>query len=163
VATEHARERGPRQLAAGERVENAVEIRVAEAEAARDRADALAPRIAARVLETRLRLRVAAHGLRAVVAGRHGLLEPSQLLLDGDEVGGAGEDVLAQRDAALERRPLVVQRDPRALRERELAAVHLGLPREHPQKGRLAGAVRSGEGDAVATLDLERDAVEEDA
>ena len=76
VATERARERRARQLAAGERVEQAVEIGVREAEAARDRADALAPRVAAGVLEPRLRLGVATQRLRAVVAGGHRLLEP---------------------------------------------------------------------------------------
>ena len=62
---------------------------------------------------------------------------------------------------ALERRPLVVQRDARPLLERELAAVLLGLAGEDPQQRRLAGAVRAGERDAVAPLDAERDAVEE--
>ena len=99
VAAERARERRARQLAAGERVEQAVEIRLAEAEAARDRADALAPVVAAGVLEPRLRLRVAAERLRAVLARRHRLLQLPQLLLDRDEVGGAGEDVIAQRHA----------------------------------------------------------------
>ena len=61
----------------------------------------------------------------------------------------------------LERRPLVVQRDPRPLLERELAAVLLGLAGEDPEQRRLAGAVRPGERDPVAALDLERDAVEE--
>ena len=75
VAAERARERGARQLAAGEGVERAVEVGVREAEAARDRADALAPRVTAGVLEPRLRLGVAAQRLRAVVSRRHRLLE----------------------------------------------------------------------------------------
>ena len=40
--------------------------------------------------------------------------------------------------------------------------MQLGLAREHPEQRRLAGAVRAGERDAVAALDAERDAVEED-
>ena len=55
-----------------------------------------------------------------------------------------------------------MQRDARPLGERELAAVLLGLAGEDPQQRRLAGAVRPGERDAVAALDGERDAVEED-
>ena len=98
-----------------------------------------------------------------MIARRHRLLEPAQLLLDRDEIGGAGEDVLAQREASLQRRALVVQRDARALRERELAAVDLGLAGEHAQERRLAGAVRAAERDALATLHLERHAVEEQA
>ena len=58
---------------------------------------------------------------------RHRRLEPAQLLLGRDEVAGAFEDVLAQRQPALERRALVVQRDPRSLLERELAAVQTRL------------------------------------
>ena len=91
----------------------------------------------------------------------HRLLEPAQLLLERDEVARAREHVLAQRQAALERRPLVVQRDARALLERELAAVQPGLAGEDAEQRRLAGAVRPGEREAVAALDLERDAVEE--
>ena len=162
VAAERARERRARQLAAGERVERAVEIGLREAEAARDGADALAPGVAAGVLEPRLRLGIAASVCGPWSPRRHRLLEAPQLLLDRDEVGGAREDVLAQREAALQRRTLVVQCDARALRERELAAVDLGLAGEHAQQRRLAGAVRPGERDAVAALDLEGHAVEEE-
>src|SRR5207248_9412786 len=86
----------------------------------------------------------------------------AELVLGSDEVGRAREDVLAQREVALERRPLVVERDARPLLEGELAAVELGLADEDPKQRRLAGAVRPGERDAVAALDLERHAVEED-
>ena len=98
-----------------------------------------------------------------MIACGHRLLESPQLTLDRNEVGGAGEDVLAQRQPALQRRALVVERDARALGERELAAVDLGLAGEHAQEGRLAGAVGTAERDTLATLHLERDAVEEDA
>ena len=96
-----------------------------------------------------------------MVAAGHRLLEPRQLLLGRDHVAGAREGVLAQRQPELERRPLVVQRDARALLERELAAVDLGLPGEHAEQRRLAGAVRPGEREPLAALDLEADAVEE--
>ena len=96
-----------------------------------------------------------------MVAVRHRLLEPPQLLLDRDEVGRAREHVLAQRQPPLARRALVVERDPRALRERELAALERRLADEHPQQRRLAGAVRAREREAVASAQRERDAVEE--
>ena len=70
VGRQRARERGARQLAAGERVERPVEIGVAEPEAAEDRCGTVAPGPAARVLEPRLRLAVAAQRRRRVVASR---------------------------------------------------------------------------------------------
>jgi len=79
-----------------------------------------------------------------------------------DEVGRAAEHVVAQRQAELERRPLVVERDPRPLGERELAAVHVGLAGQHPEQGRLAGPVRPGQRKPLAALHLERDTVEEE-
>ena len=163
IAAERARERGARQLAAGEGVEGTVQIRVAETQPTDDRPDAFAPVVAARVLEARLRLGVAPQRRRPVVAGGHRLLETAQLALRLDEVGGAREHVVAQREAELQRRPLVVQRDPRSLLERKLAAVQLGLAGEEPEQRRLAGAVRAGQGNAVAPLHFERDAVEEQA
>ena len=122
----------------------------------------IAPAVAAGMLEPRLRLGIAVERRLVVRAAGHRLLEPRELLLRRDEVARAGEDVLAQRQFLLERRPLVVQRDARPLLERELAAVLLRLAREDPQQRRLAGAVRPGERNAVAPLDGERDAVEED-
>ncbi len=43
----------------------------------------------------------------------------------------------------------------------ELPAVHSGLAGEHPEQRRLAGAVRPGEREPLAPLDLEGNAVEE--
>ena len=143
-------------------VERTVEVDLREAEPAHDRVRALAPRVAAGVLEPGLRLAVAPERRRVVRARAHRLLQPPQLLLRRDQVARAREDVLAERERPVERRPLVVQRDARPLLERELAAVQLGLAREEPEQGRLAGPVRAGERDAVAALDLEGDAVEED-
>ena len=91
---ERARERRPRQLAAGERAQRAVEVVIGEAEAAHDGRGAVAPVVAAGVLEPRLRLRVAPEDRRVVLARRHPLLERAQLLLDGREVGGAREHVV---------------------------------------------------------------------
>ena len=93
-------------------------------------------------------------------AGHRGL-EASELLLRRDQVSRAGERVLAQRQPALERRALVVQRDPRAFLEGELAAVQVCLAGQDPEQGRLPGPVRPGQGQPVAPLDLERDSVEQ--
>ena len=161
IAGERAGQRGARQLAAGEGRQLPVEVALREAEAAQRRRRPVAPGVAAGVLEPRLGLGVAAQRRLVVVAGRHRLLEPAQLLLGLDQVARARERVLAQRQAAVERRPLVVQRDPRALGEGELAAVDLALADEHPQQRRLAGAVRTGQRQAVAALDGERDSLEE--
>ena len=121
----------------------------------------VAPAVAARVLEPRLRLAVPAQRLGRMVAIRHRLLEAAQLALRFDEVGGAGERVLAQRHPAEPWRALVVQRDARALLPGELAARQLGLADERAQERRLAGAVRPREREPVAALDLEGDVVEE--
>jgi hypothetical protein len=113
------------------------------------------------VLEPRLRLTVAAHGRLAVVARAHQLLQPAQLLLECEQVRCAGEDVLAQRQPALERRALVVQCDAGALLEDEVAALQAGLADKCPQERCLSGSVRAGKGHAVAPFHLEGDAVEQ--
>ncbi len=161
TARERARERGAGELSAGEGLEAAVEILVGEAEPAQHRRCVVAPAVAAGVLETGLRLAVAAERLGRVVAARHRLLEPAQLALGVDQVGRAREGVLPQREAAEPRRPLVVQRHARALLPGELAARQLGLADQGAQQRRLAGAVRAREREPVAALDLERDAVEQ--
>ncbi len=161
VAAERARQRGARQLSAGERVQAAVEILVREAEAAHDRGRVVAPGIAARVLEPGLRLGVAGHRCRVMDSARHRRLERLQLLLERDQVGRAREHVLAEREPAVERRALVVQRDPRALVEDDLPGVRADLPGDQAQQRRLARAVRPGKRQPVSPLDLERDLVEE--
>ena len=161
VAAERPRQGGARQLAAGERAQLPVEVLVGEAEAAQDRGRVVAPAVAARVLEARLRRRVAVERALVVGAAGHRLLEPRQLLLEPHEVARARQHVLAQRQPLVEGRALVVQGDARPLLERELAAVLLRLAGEDPEQRRLAGPVRPGERDPVAPLDAERDAVEE--
>ena len=64
----------------------AVEVGVGEAEPAQHGDGAVAPGVAARMLEPRLRLAVAAERLGCVVAGGHRLLEAPQLALGLDEV-----------------------------------------------------------------------------
>ena len=160
-AGERSCQRGARQLSAGEGVEPAVEIGVREAEAAQHGGGVVAPAVAARVLEPCLGLAVAPQGLRAVIARGHRFLEPAQLALGLDQVGRARERVFAQREAAEPGRPLVVERDAGALLPGELAACELGLAHQGTQQRRLAGAVRAGEREPVAALELERDPVEE--
>jgi hypothetical protein len=94
VAAERACERGAGQLAAREGVELTVEVRLGEPEPAHDRRSAVTPRVAAGMLEPRLRLGVASQRCVAVIARGHCLLEAAELLLDGDQVRGAREDVV---------------------------------------------------------------------
>ena len=112
------------------------------------------------MLESSLCFGVAPHRLRPVVAVGHRLLQPAQLLLDRDEIGCARQRVLAQRELLLARWPLVVERDTRALRERELAALDRSLADQRAQQRRLTRAVRAGKREPVATVQRERDAVE---
>ena len=81
--------------------------------------------------------------------------------LDRELGRAAREQVVAQRDAALARRALIVQRDPHALREGQLAAVDRRLAGEHPQQRRLAGAVAPGDRHPLAAFELERDAAQQ--
>ncbi len=161
IGRERPRERRACELAAREGIERAVEVGVTEPEAAQDRRGPVAPGPASGVLEPRLRLAVAAERRRGVVAGRHRLLEPRELLLDRDEVAGAREGVLAQRETLAARWSLVVQSDARVLRERQLAALERRLADESPEQRRLARAVRTREREPVAASQPERDPVEE--
>ena len=115
---ERARERRARQLAAGEAVEAAVEILLGEAQPARHRGRAVAPQVAAVRLELGLRARVAVERRLVGRAVGHPPLERRQLAPRSRAPRAAREQVVAQRDVALARRALVVQRDPRALGER---------------------------------------------
>ena len=75
VAGERARERSTRQLAARERVELPVEVRLDEAEPADGGCDAVAPGPAAAVLELRLGVRIATERRLVVRAACHRLFE----------------------------------------------------------------------------------------
>ncbi len=77
VAREGAAERCPGQLASRERTQAPVEVVVGEAEPAQHRCRARSPVPAARVLESRDGLRVAAHRRLVVAALLHGCLEPT--------------------------------------------------------------------------------------
>ena len=73
-----------------------VEIVVGEPEAADHRHRPAAPVIAAGVLQPRLGGRVLVEGRLVGASRRHRLLEPRELVLERDEVGAAGEHVLAE-------------------------------------------------------------------
>ncbi len=161
VAGERAAERGSGQLAARERRELAVEIVVAEPEAAEHRRRAVAPVPAAGMLEPRLRCAVAAHRRVVVDAARHRLLELAELLLDPDQIGSARQRVLAERQAAVARGPLIVECDPGALLQCDLAALDRRLADDRAQQCRLAGAVLPCERKPLPTVDRERDPVEQ--
>ena len=160
VAGERPRKRRARQLTARERIERTIEIGVPKPEPAQCRRGLLAPRPAARVLQPSLRLRVARHRLRPVIAVRHRLLQPAQLLLDRHEVGSTRQRVLAQREVLLARWPLVVERHARAFGERELAALDRRFTDERAQQRRLASTVRARERQPIASVQREGDAVE---
>ena len=85
----------------------------------------------------------------------------SQLVLERYEAGGGGERVLAQGQAAVARRSLVVERDAGVFGECKLTALERGLADDRSQEGRLARSIRAGQRQAVAATHGEGDAVEE--
>ncbi len=159
IARERAGQRRAGELPAGERGELPVQVLVAEAEAVEGRVDALAPVVAAGVLQAGLRARVRVH--HGEVALGHLLLQLAQAGLEREEVAAAAEHVVAQGEVAVARRALVVELHADVLGEHELPAVHRRLPREHPQQRRLARAVAARERQPVAALELEGDAPEQ--
>ena len=161
IAGQRAGQRRARELAAAEGLQAAVHVRVAEAEPVQRAVDALAPGVAARVLEPRLGARVRVERGGVVRALGHRVLELGQARLEVEQVLGAGEHVVAQAEVAVARRPLVVQREPDVLGEAELAAVHRRLAGEHPQQRRLARAVAAGQRHPVPALEPEGDAAQE--
>ena len=161
VAGQRPYERRAGQLPARERRERPLEVAVGEAEPPERARHALAPAVPAGVVEPCLCLGIPLERRLPVVAARHRLLERAQLLL-GREAGRAGEGVVPQDHVRVARRALIVERQPGTLLEGELPAVEVGLAGQHPQERRLAGAVRPGERDPGATLERERDTVEEE-
>ena len=156
-----AGERGPGQLAAGEGREPALGRLLAEAEAGEDGEHVVSPAVAATGFEPLLRRCVGAHRLLVGLAPPHRLLEAGQLGLGLLHVGAAGEDVIAEGDLGVTRGSLVVQPHPGPLLQGDAARVGRPLPGEHPQQGRLAGAVAPRERHPLARLELEGDVGEE--
>ena len=161
IAGKRAGERGARQLAAGERGELAVEVGVAEAEAAEHRCGAVAPAPAAGMLEPRLRLAVALQRRLVVRAGWPSPARAREAPPRSGRGGGPRDRVLTQRQAAVARRALIVERDAGALLQRDLAALDRRLADDRPQQRRLAGAVLARERKPLPPVDRERDPVEE--
>ena len=128
---ERAGQRRARELAAGERLRAGGRSRVVgEAEVVQDARRAVAPRVAAAVLE------LAPAGARSGRSSAASVAPPaiwSSIARRSSSIAmrsfDAGDDVVAQRDVALARRALVVQRDARALLEDDLAAVDRRLAR----------------------------------
>ena len=159
---ERARERGACQLSAGEGLEPAVEVAVGEAEAAqhgtlRGRASRSRPRARAAPAPRRSAGASRARGRRAAIASSSRRSSRSVSIRSDAPERAYSRSV---KPPSL-RRPLVVQRHAGALLPGELAARELGLAHQGAQQRRLAGAVRAGEREPVAALELERDAVEE--
>jgi hypothetical protein len=150
-----------RQLAAGERCQRPVEIVIRETEAADHPRRALTPVVAACVLEPRLRGSVPRECFRIVFAACHRRLELPQFRLDGDKIGGPRQNVLAKRSIARRGRTLIVQGDAGALLPGELTALQPDLACDRPEQSCLSGSVRPGQGEPVAALELEGDAVEQ--
>jgi hypothetical protein len=157
VTGQRAGERRAGQLAAGEGREVAVEVLVAEAQPVEGRVDALAPGVAAGVLEPRLRARVRVERGRVRGAVGHRVLELGQPRLEREQVAAALQHVVAQGELAVARRALVVQRDAHVLGEGELPAVDRTLGCQHPQQRRLARPVAPGQRHALPALEPEGD------
>ena len=145
----------------GEGHEGALGLLAAETEAAQHREDAVAPAVAAAMLEALLGGGVCVQCLLAGFPGRHRRLQSLQLRLRLQHLGAAGEDVLAERDLCLARRTLIVQGDARSFLQDEAAGIRVELTRQHAQQGRLAGSVASGERHPLTRLELEGDAFEQ--
>ena len=153
---QRAGERGAGQLAAREGREVAVELVHAEAEAANRLARLVAPAVAAGGLEAGLRFGVGGERRLARV-GRHPLLELGEATLDLEHPGEAADDVVAERQAEVARRALIVEHHAGALGERDAAGVGGGLAGEDAEERRLARAVAARERHAAAPLQPERD------
>ena len=107
------------------------------------------------MLEPRLGVRVAAKRALVVGTGLHGALERTELVLEREQVARARDDVVAQREPELTRGSLVVERDPRALREGELTALQRRFARDCAQQRGLARPVRACEREPVTSPDRE--------
>ncbi len=159
---ERARQRGAGQLAARERRERPVEVGVREAEPADDRGGPVAPVVAARVLEPCLGGGVPAHRPPVVRAACHLGLELAQLRLERDQVGRSRRG--RTRAAAARSSPAGAGRGARPARPFSQASSPPSSETS-PVSARssvvLPGAVRPGEREPVAPLDLERHPVEQ--
>ncbi len=113
------------------------------------------------MFEAALSVGVAAQGRIIVRAAGHRLLERRELALDVDQRPRARKDVLAQREAPLPRRPLIVERDLHVLAQHQLTRVNRRLAGKHPQQGRLPGPIAPGQRHPVTPLERERDAAEQ--
>ena len=143
------------------RVERAVEVGLGEPEPVGHGGGAVAPQVSAARLKARLGAGVAGQQRLVRLAGAHLPLELCELGLDRELLRASGEQVVAQRHRTLAGRALVVQGDPHALGDAQLAAVDRALAGQHAQQRRLAGAVAPGDRHAFPPLELEGDPAEQ--
>ncbi len=115
LAGQRAGQRAPRELSTGEGRKRAVEVGLHEPEAAQGDQRAITPAVAAVVLEALLSGAIGAERCVVARAAGHLVLEPLELALDSHHLRRAREHVVAQGQAALARRTLIVQRDLRPL------------------------------------------------
>ena len=77
-------------------------------------------------------------------------------------LGASADDHVAHRAVVIERVRLVEDADAHAAAERHASGIGCEAAREHREQARLAVAVAPDDPDAVALVDAERDAVEDD-
>ena len=156
---ERAGERGARELAAGEGLQRAVEVRVGEPEAVDDGPRALAPAVAAGGLEARVDVAVAVER-RLVARGHRVSRRPSSA--SSSSGSRQPERTYSRSEMSRSRGGRWSCRAMRTpLDEHELAAVDRRLAGEHPQQRGLAGAVAPGDRQPLAALELERHTAQE--
>ena len=160
VAGERAGERGARELAARERVQRPVEVRVGEAEAAdgrpRDRASGPATRVPSRACASRVARSVAWPWSPPAIASSSRRSSRSSATRSA-----APERAYSRRVSPRSRRPLVVEGDARALGERELAALELGLTGDRARSSVVFPAPLGPERATRSRRPTANDAVEE--
>ena len=153
--------------AARERLGRLGEVVLAEAQAAQHGRDAQVDAVAVVAPEALLQLGVAdQHRLvlalgNAVVA--EPLLERVHLGLLVEQLGEGDRRLVEERPPAVVEAVLRQVADGQAGRLDDLARVGLVEAGQHPQEGRLAGAVRAAEADPVALADLPGHVLEQDA
>ena len=141
--------------------ERPVELGAVEAEPAQRDVDAVAPAIAAGVLEPRLGVGVGRRGSPAsespsAIRARARRARPRSRAIQSRPAATYSRSV-----ASGARRPLVVQRDADALVERDQPAVEPASPAIDPQQGGLAAAVAAEQRHPLAAVELEREVGEQ--
>ena len=151
VAEEDAGHGDAHLPAAGERAGVAVDLRVVEAEAVEHGTGARLELVASVVLI--LLLHLAVTGQRRLVV--QVLLELEELVVEVAEAAAAGDGLVEDGTAAHLVDFLTEVADGELLRHGDRAVVRALLARDHPEKRRLAGAVRPDQPGLLARIELE--------